>query len=214
MRVSSALGLVFLVGFVGGSAPAQEAISLFDGKTLAGWEGDTKVWRVVEGAIVGGSFEGNPQNEFLTTTREFKDFTLTLQFKLVNRSGTPNAGVQIRSQRITNPPHEMKGYQADIGTFADGKSLTGSLYDESRRNKFMAASDPALLKRIEKPGEWNDMEVTCKGPTILIKINGEQTIAYTEADSSIPLDGKIGLQIHGGQKAEVSYRAIKIREIR
>lgn len=187
-------------------------VSLFDGKTLNGWEGDKKVWRVEGGIITGGSFEGNPQNEFLATTKDYKDFTLSLQYRLITKSGTPNAGVQIRSQRITNPPNEMKGYQADIGAFADGKSLSGSLYDESRRNKFLVASDPKLLSEIEKPGEWNDMVVTCKGPRITIKINGKQTIDFTESDPTIPLEGKIGLQIHGGQKAEVYYRNIKILE--
>jgi len=204
--------LLMLAGTPWLFARNEEPASLFDGKTLDGWEGDKKVWRVEEGIITGGSFEGNPRNEFLATTKDYKDFTLSLQYRLITKSGTPNAGVQIRSQRITNPPNEMKGYQADIGAFGDGKPLSGSLYDESRRNKFLAASDPELLSKTEKPGEWNDMEVTCKGPRIVIKINGKQTVDYTEADASIPLEGKIGLQIHGGQKAEVYYRNIKILE--
>ena len=49
---------------------AAEPVSLFDGKTLNGWEGEkTKVWRVQDGVIVGGSLEGNPQNEFLTAKK-------------------------------------------------------------------------------------------------------------------------------------------------
>ncbi|MFM7209462.1 MAG: hypothetical protein ACKOY8_06545 [Verrucomicrobiota bacterium] len=41
-----------------GAAP----MPLFDGKSLAGWEGDPKVWRIEEGVIVGGSMAGNPRN--------------------------------------------------------------------------------------------------------------------------------------------------------
>jgi hypothetical protein len=46
---------------------ADDAVSLFDGKTFAGWEGDTKkTWRVEEGSIVGGSLDAEvPRNEFL-----------------------------------------------------------------------------------------------------------------------------------------------------
>src|SRR5205823_10283427 len=46
---------------------------LFDGKTLAGWEGDTaKTWRVEDGAIAGGSLDAVvPRNEFLCTTKSY-----------------------------------------------------------------------------------------------------------------------------------------------
>ena len=43
---------------------------LFDGHSLTGWEGNTNVWRVRDGLIVGGSLDGNPQNEFLATLTE------------------------------------------------------------------------------------------------------------------------------------------------
>ena len=72
-------------------------VSLFDGKSLAGWEGDTtKVWRVRDGVIVGGSLEGNPRNEFLATLKSYKNFHLRLEYKLVGTSGFVNSGVQFR----------------------------------------------------------------------------------------------------------------------
>jgi hypothetical protein len=183
---------------------AQEEV-LFDGKTLEGWEGDLKVWRVVDGAIVGGSMQGNPRNEFLTTKKAYKDFTLTFEYKLVGTEGFVNGGVQVRSKRIPNPPNEMSGYQADIGA-----GMTGTLYDESRRNKALVKADPARIKTLEKPGEWNRYEVRCEGPRIRLFINGEQTVDYTEPDPKIELDGLIGLQIHGNCKAEIRFRDLKI----
>src|SRR4051794_18457486 len=78
--------------------------NLFDGKTLAGWEGETnKVWRVREGTIVGGSLQGNLRNEFLATTQSFRNFHLTLEYKLVGTEGFVNSGVQFRSKRVANP---------------------------------------------------------------------------------------------------------------
>ena len=68
------------------SAPVlAEERPLFDGKTLAGWEGDTaKTWRVEDGAIVGGSLDAVvPRNEFLCTTKAYGDFQLKVTFKLV-----------------------------------------------------------------------------------------------------------------------------------
>ena len=77
-------------------------MSLFDGRTLTGWEGDIKsTWRIQDGAIVGGSQTTQvPRNEFLTTTRSFGDFVLRVRFRLVGTEGFINGGVQFRSRRL------------------------------------------------------------------------------------------------------------------
>ena len=88
---------------------------LFDGKTLAGWEGSAAIWRVEGGALTGGSLtETVKVNEFLATTREFGDFIVRFQIKLTGQEGFINSGFQIRSQRVPNSS-EMIGYQCDFG---------------------------------------------------------------------------------------------------
>src|SRR5881275_2098386 len=91
-------------------------VSIFDGKTFDGWEGDTtKTWRIVDGCFVGGSLEQTvPRNEFLATKKRYRDFELTAKFKLTGTEGFVNSGIQFRSVRIENPANEMSGYQADI----------------------------------------------------------------------------------------------------
>jgi hypothetical protein len=203
MRILLALVLAAVV-----SGPPQ-AVSLFDGKTLDGWEGDKeKVWRVVDGAIVGGSMQGNPRNEFLTSAKSYSSFVLKLEYKIVGTEGFVNGGVQIRSRRIPKPPNEMSGYQADIGA-----GMSGSLYDESRRNKMLVKADPELIKKTEKPGEWNTYEIRCEGLKVRLTLNGVQTVDYTETDEKLEQDGLIGLQIHGNCKAEISFRNITIEPL-
>lgn len=185
---------------------AAEPTPLFDGKSFAGWEGETtKVWRIQEGAIVGGSLEGNPQNEFLATTKEYRNFILRLDYKLVGTEGFVNGGVQIRSQRITQPPNEMIGYQADIG---GGKS--GNLYDESRRKITLVEAPKEIIEKAEKPGEWNRYEIRAEGGRVQLFVNGQRTVDYTEADASIVQAGRIALQIHGNCKAEIAFKNITI----
>ncbi|MBO0939630.1 DUF1080 domain-containing protein [Fibrella sp. HMF5335] len=183
---------------------------LFDGRTFAGWEGDTaQTWQVRDRALVGGSRERLvPHNEFLCTTRSYANFDLKLQFRLIG-TGFVNAGVQFRSQRATKPAYEMVGYQADLG-----KGYWASLYDESRRDKTLAQADSALIRRILRPNDWNDYRIRCEGRRIQIYLNGKQTVDYTEPDLSIPQSGLIGLQIHGGGKAEAAYRAIELTELK
>ena len=111
----------FVLLFLFSASAYAESVSLFDGKTLNGWEGETsKVWRVEDGAIVGGSMAGNPQNEFLSFKKPYRNFILTLEYKLVGTEGFVNGGVQFRSKRLAQPANEMSGYQADIGAGHSG----------------------------------------------------------------------------------------------
>ncbi|MGH9371295.1 MAG: 3-keto-disaccharide hydrolase [Vicinamibacterales bacterium] len=194
-----------------GDQSPQGAVALFDGRTFTGWEGDTaKTWSIQDGAIVGGSLsEPVPRNDFLCTTRSYGNFVLRLKFKLVGTDGFINAGVQFRSQRAKDPAHEMVGYQADMGA-----KYWGSLYDESRRNKVLAQPDESLVQALVKRGDWNDYEIRAEGRRIRLFLNGRQTVDYTEPDTAIPQSGLIGLQIHGGGKAQVFYKDMTIEELR
>ena len=90
-------------------------VPLFDGQSFSGWEGETNsVWRIRGGAIVGGSLNGNPRNEFLATQKHYTNFHLRLEYKLVGTEGFVNGGVQFRSKRLSNPPNEMSGFQARV----------------------------------------------------------------------------------------------------
>src|SRR5258708_5805783 len=132
------------------TSPAEEGfVPLFDGKTLAAWEGDSQLWKVEDGMIVGDS-AGIKENEFLATKKSYGDFELRLEFRL--RNGEGNTGVQFRSRRVAGSS-EVSGYQADIG-----EKYWGCLYDESRRNKILVQAPPGLDKVLHKDG-WNEYVV-------------------------------------------------------
>jgi hypothetical protein len=192
-------------------APAcrAEAKSLFDGKTLDGWEGDTKnTWRIEDGAIVGGALDRVvPRNEFLCTTASYTDFELKVKFKLIGDREKGNAGVQFRTKRIPKH-HEVSGYQADVG-----QGYWGALYDESRRNRVLDKPDKKVLDKLIKYEDWNEYTIRCEGPRIRLWLNGTLTVDYTEKEEKIPRTGIIGLQIHGGAKSKVFYKDITIEEL-
>lgn len=183
---------------------------LFDGKTFEGWEGDTLgTWRIEDGAIVGGSLEQTvPNNDFLVTEREYGDFILTLKIKLTGTEGFVNSGIQFHSQRLSAPAYEMEGYQADWGG-----GYWASLYDESRRNKTLAAPDSAQVLTWIHRDDWNDYKIHAEKRRIRLYINGQKTVDYTEADANIPQRGRIGIQIHGGGKAVVEVKDLMIQEL-
>ena len=179
---------------------------LFDGKTFAGWEGDTaKTFRIVDGTIQAGTLtEMVPRNEFLATTSRYTNFVLRLKVKLTGTEGFVNSGVQIRSERKPEH-HEMIGYQADIGA-----GWWGAIYDETRRNTILAKPDEAVVKKAVKENDWNDYEIRAVGPRIVLKLNGVTTVDYTEKDASIPQHGLIAVQIHGGGKTIVAFKDMTI----
>lgn len=195
------------------AAPAVAAdpkpVALFDGKTLAGWEGDTdKTWKIEDGAIVGGSLDAVvPRNEFLCTTKTYGDFELKVVFKLTGDKDKANAGIQFRTKRIPKH-HEVIGYQADMG-----QGYWGALYDESRRKKVLAKPDPKVLEKAVRHDDWNEYTIRCEGPRVRLWLNGTPTVDYTEEDEKIDRTGVIGLQVHGGAKAKVYYKSVTIEEL-
>ena len=184
--------------------------SIFDGLTFAGWEGETNhIWRIENGVITGGSLVTTVErNNFLATQRNYTNFVLRLKFRLAGTNGFINSGVQFRSQRVANST-EMAGYQADLGD----PTWWGCVYDESRRNKVMAQSDMKAINTVLKRGDWNDYLIHAEGRRIRTYINGVMGVDYTELDTTLPQWGKIGLQIHGGGKAEASFKEIQIDEL-
>jgi len=205
---------------------AGESVSLFDGKSLDGWEGNAEIWSASDGMIVGKT-AGIRHNQFLCTTREFQDFELQLEFRLVN--GVGNTGVQIRSERVPNST-EVSGYQADLG-----EMFWGGLYDESRRNLVLACPDPVGLRaRLDAAGStmaiqdmtpspeldafranlktdgWNTYTIRADGPRITLRINGHLTVDYRERETEYVKPGVIGLQVHSGGPLEVHFRSLQL----
>jgi len=181
-------------------------VPLFDGKTLAGWEGHLNTFRIENRAVVGGSLRQSlPHNEFLCTTKRYGNFELRLKCRLVGSRA--NGGIQVRSQRIPNH-HEVRGYQADMAAGA-----WGTIYDESRRNRVLAGPSAQEQRAIVRADDWNDYIIRCQGPHIQLWLNGHLTADYTEPDASLPQRGIIGLQIHGGPPAEAWYKDIVLRPL-
>ena len=181
---------------------------LFDSKTFNGWEGNLAHFRIESGAIVAGTLTARiERNEFLCTTRTFKDFELRLSVKLLG-GDEANAGVQFRTERIPNH-HEVLGFQADMGA-----GWWGALYDESRRKKVLKGPDQGRMKDVIREGEWNDYTIRADGPRVQLSINGFQTVDYLETDPTVADSGLICVQIHSGPPSEAWYRDIKVTELK
>ncbi len=195
----------------------------FDGRTLAGWEGDPRFWRVEEGTIVGESTVENPCER--TTYLVWRggtvgDFELTLAWRI--RGG--NSGVQFRSRAAS--PFEVAGYQADIEA---GPDWTGGLYEQdgravvARRGERVVldaggarqaerfAPAEVLLERVAPDG-WNELRLVAFGPRITIEVNGEIFSEVLDLDPArAAREGSLALQLHAGPPMRIEFRDLHLR---
>lgn len=189
---------------------AQESASLFDGKSLDGWDYDPTVWRVENGVITGGSRTKKvPKNYFISTKRSFQDFDLKLKIRCSGdpKTGLINSGIQVRSARLKNG--SVAGYQVDCG-----KGWFGKIYDEHRRALIYPkpVDETALMKAVDIYG-WNEYRILAEGPRIQVWINGTKASDFTEKNPEIPLNGIIAPQVHSGGIALVEIKDISIKEL-
>lgn len=179
-------------------APAtpENAKTFFNGKDLTGWWGHPEVWKVENGELVGKSATGLPNNEFLKSNLQVKDFRLTFQVKLVPNNA--NSGVQIRSVPVENSP-EMKGYQADIG-----ETWWGKIYEETGRGLLSETGGDDVVKK----DDWNTYEILAVGHRIRTAINGK--LCTDLDDPNGDLEGIIAVQVHSGGPTEVRFKDFEL----
>lgn len=197
--------------------------SLFDGKTLEGWNqrGGAAKYKVEGDEIVGQSVP-NTSNSFLCTNRDYGDFILELEFKV---DPALNSGVQIRSQCFDEPhkvSHEGKektipagrvhGYQVEIDP--SDRAWTAGIYDEGRRGWLNDLKDNAAARQAFKQGEWNQVRVECRGDSIKTWLNG---VPAADLKDGMTPSGLIALQVHGvgarTEPMEVRWRKLRIQEL-
>ncbi|MBK1790979.1 3-keto-disaccharide hydrolase [Persicirhabdus sediminis] len=217
------LTLSFLIGcsaLAGAFELEPEFTSLFDGKTLAGWEttGGTGEFEVVDGTIRGFGKEVKG-NTFLITQKNYSDFEFRFQMKFNDLSG--NSGVMFRAG-FKNPEKKdrVTGYQCEHDN--KERNWTAGIYDEARRGWLVPDKKDAEQSkefteqgtRLFKTDDWNDIVIRCEGKQVKIWLNGELRAEYTEENDKLKTaDGFFGLQVHGGKSCDVSWRNLRIKEL-
>lgn len=184
-------------------------IALFDGRSLAGWDGDPDLWSVRNGAIVGSSDGRTVEtNTFLIYRQPFADFVLRLEVRL--RNG--NSGIQFRSTRMPGPGWIVHGYQADLSD-AGERSAWGNFYEEKGRGRGLMATPDEGWRRaraVVRHGGWNDYEIRAEGNRVRLTLNGRVTFDGTDDRTG---EGIIAIQLHSGPEMQVECRNIRIKPL-
>ncbi len=210
-------------------APGLEPgfLSLFDGQTFDGWEGDRAIWTVEDGAITGRTTAetGLKENNFLVWKDQVENFELRLKVRLEGG----NSGIYYRAQKRRPGQKEgdpLIGPQADFdasgrwtGVIMEyllrdvlaerGQRVT--IDDQGRRQVTGTLGDPAELLKVFKPGDWNDYTVVAGRDRVVLKINGVTMCELEDRDPQRPVHGWLALQVHVGPPMRVQFKDISLR---
>ncbi|MES3018372.1 MAG: DUF1080 domain-containing protein [Bacteroidota bacterium] len=218
IRATLTLGILFLflilTGYKLTNGDQDGFTSIFDGKTLKGWEGDPSYWKVQNGNLVGEITSTNAlkQNTFLIWRGGLPaDFEFITEFK-ISKAG--NSGVNYRSEELKDIPFVLKGYQMDI----DGLNrYTGQNYEERGRTTLAYRGQKTMVKGQDKDSitqskvknnawsgftvtsslgesealqqkiitdDWNSCRIVAKGNRLQHYINGVLMSDVTDEDSA------------------------------
>ncbi len=237
--VAVSLSAVSAAGDVAKTAPdePQDMVSIFNGKDLAGWDGDPDLWSVRDGVIHGETTEVKAAkgNTFiLWKDGVTKDFELRLSFRC---NASNNSGIQYRSKHIADGVKNnwvVRGYQHELRNEVDFPNISGFIYDEGGKRgriclvgekatwetngkKIVSADliDQAGWKKLFRLDAWNDVIIIAKGNHVQHYMNGTLILDFTDNDPKLALtEGVLALQLHAGKPMWTEFREIRIKELK
>ncbi len=224
------LALVLTAQFALPLLAADEAgfETIFDGKTLDGWDGNPEFWRVEEGTLTGQTTKEKPtkSNTFIIWRKgDTADFELKLQYRIVGG----NSGIQYRSFEVPNEKWVIGGYQGDFEAkdrysgICYGERFRGILADRGQKTVIGDDHKPKVVGSVGdsnelqtkiKKEDWNEYHIIAKGFDFTHKINGHVTCELTDEDKAQRrASGLLALQLHAGEPMKVQFRNIRLKRL-
>jgi hypothetical protein len=224
------------------NTPPEGFVALFNGKDFTGWkvpEGDNGHWKVVDGVIDYDARSEAKGSKDLVTEKQFTDFVLRVDWRIketpytnpnvpyILPDGTHARDVQGKEIRMALPDSDsgviLRGNvrnQVNIWCWPIGSGeMYGWRTDAKQPPEVRAAVTPKT--QADKPvGQWNTYEITVKGDTVTVMLNGKTVIDNAKLPGLNPR-GALGLQHHGGMRdgkwnsppALVQFRNIYVKEL-
>jgi hypothetical protein len=182
--------------------------SIFNGRNFAGWSGPTDNYQIRDGVLLCRQGKGGT----IFTDRQYSDFIVRFEFRLPSAG---NNGLAIRYPGTGNAAYdgmcELQILAEDYPDQLDDRQFHGSAYG-------MVAADKGFLR---ENGEWNFQEVTVRGSTIKVELNGSIILntdlaQVNEFMGQQPHPGKDRVSGHfgfAGHNDPVEFRNIRIKEL-
>ena len=171
---------------------------IFNGKNLKGWKApDNNVWWSASKGILFVKSTAEKKGSILWTEKSYDNFIIQADFLMGD--GVVDSGFFLRSEDD----------QVQIGISGSLKrDMTGSPYIPKLRYPVEATKTKDVLK----PKDWNTMKIKAVGKTYTVWLNGVEVMNYTS--ENMATTGPIGIQLHPGNEMSISYKNIKLAELK
>ena len=207
-------------------------VSIFDGKTLAGWKPvstDAKdAWVVRDGVIRGDGDKGGRCYLAYEENKKIGNFELKFSYRLTGSKA--NSGVSIRAVKDKTGRRDFQSYHADLGAVGMGKQVMGAwdFHTPGRKEHRCFRGDRLVIDKNDKPtitlienglkeedikkGDWNAVHLIARGNQFRFIINGKTSAEFTE---HLPKEkrlheGMIQLQLHNPRMI-AEFKALRLK---
>jgi hypothetical protein len=160
-------------------------------------------WRVVEvGPVL--VCEGDGGHDMLLCDREFGDAVFHFEFRYTKVEGKTgyNSGAYVR-----NSKDGVIWHQAQFGD-GNGGYLFGETPGAEGKRRFFTTAKVVKEGRVKPAGEWNTLEITARGGTLTLWVNGAVTCEFRDCGHP---KGLVGLE---GEGYRIEFRNLKVKELR
>ena len=186
------------------ASTATSAIQLFNGQDLDGWE----IVNNGQFSVEDGVLKLDRGTGWLRSSETFGDFVLTMEFRFLEEEA--NSGIFVRTgptSRDDDRGWPDNGYQIQCMDIITGDTPLGQMIPYGAP-PFEHEFDLEALQAAYNPtGEWQTYEITARGETLEVRLNGA---LLTTATSIKNLTGHIGIQ---GELGLLEFRKIEVDEI-
>lgn len=174
----------------------EEAIRLFNGKDLSGWEGAKGYWSVEGGAIRGANTAAVPSSTYLFTKGSYRDFRLLLEVKQTRsaKHSPMHSAVAVLGEKFTDKGDNAFGFKGPLVMFCNDWGI----WDAHRRNR---VAPVGAGPKAEKVGDWNLIEVLVIGDRVRCATNGVVVFDFTDKPGMLR-SSPIGLQLHSNDRPQ------------
>ena len=176
--------------FLAASSPvfAHDPVSLFDGKSLAGWT----IQNHGQFSVKDGNLFVDRGTGWLRSNQTYADYVLVMEFRFLEKEA--NSGVFVRTGPTSNDNEDgwpNNGYQVQCRDTTESNYPLGALIPYGAPEFQSTIFNEAVRQAYLPTGEWNRFEITARGETLSIKLNGIEVCVATSIKNR---SGHIGIQ--------------------
>jgi hypothetical protein len=195
--------------------PGAGWISLFDGRTLAGWDGDPRYWSVKEGAIRGDLPPGRGVDD--TTYLIWRGGTVAdFELRLLVRFERGKSGIYYRA--TDRGGWKVAGYEFNfLNPRTGGLAMVSNEGGKARNLRYLEREDYARdVKPYLKEDDWNEITIRATGSRLQHQINGHVVVDVTDTSPEARASGRLALQLRQGRldgATAIQFKDIRLRRL-